>query len=283
MGDHYVPQAYLRGFTEPGSADMIWAYDKHQRKLFRTNVVNVAQEKGFYGHEIEQALNAEVETPAHPVLEQIRRRERINAEQRYALSVYITVMLARVPHRRAKVKERLPAEIDKTIQKYIDAVHYIAATTDMQQAVAQKRLRELEDLRARYQAEPPKLVVEQLNTPQPNQKIVQTIYSMVWRFLVADRATRFVTTDNPVFFFECYGFIRDVSEFSLPISSAICLIGNWQPGKCAEQLCDVPDAYVKEMNRRSISNATRFVFHHKRDQRLAELAHKKLDLNRIAW
>lgn len=284
MGDHYVPQAYLRGFAAAQSADSIWVYDKVQKMFFRTNVKNVAQEKDFYGPEIEIALNSDIENPANPVLEKLRQREAITDNERYSLSVYIAVMLSRVPHRRAKVRERLPAEIESTIQRYIDTINHIAATTDIQPEIVQRRLRELEELRLKYRAEPPEPVIKQINIPRPNEKIVQLIYSMIWRFLITDRgSTRFVTTDNPAFFFESYGFGREKSELSFPISSQMCLLGNWQAGNGAEGLLGVPEVYVKEMNRRNTSSATRFIFYHERADWIATLAHKRLFLSRIQW
>ena len=108
MGDHYVPQAYIRGFTDPQSIDRVWTYDKVQKKFFPSNVKNVAQEKDYYGPEIESALHADIENPANPVLEKLRRREPITDTERYYLSAYIVVMLSRGPRRRAKLKEMLP-------------------------------------------------------------------------------------------------------------------------------------------------------------------------------
>jgi hypothetical protein len=284
MGDHYVPQAYLRGFTEPQSVEMVWVYDKAQKIFFRTNVKNVAQEKDFYGPEIEIALNSDIENPANPVLEKLRRREAITDTERYSLSVYIAVMLSRVPRRRTKIKERLPAEIEATIQRYIDTLSRITAATDAQAEIVQRRLRELEELRIKYLTEPPEPVIKEINIPRPNEKIVHLIYSMVWRFLIADRGpTRFLTTDNPAFFFESYGFGREESELSFPISSQMCLLGNWQSGNGADGILGIPEIYVKEMNRRNTSAATRFLFYHKRADWLATLAHKNLFLSRIQW
>jgi hypothetical protein len=284
MGDHYVPQSYLRGFTDPQSAEMIWTYDKDQKRFFRTNIKNVAQEKNFYGREIEIALNSDIENPANPVLEKLRRREAINSAERYHLSSYIAVMFSRVPRRRARIMENLPAEIESTIQRYADAFNHLAATNAVQPEIIQERLQELEKIRAKYLAEPPEPVIKEINIPRPNEKIVRLIYSMVWRFLIADRGpTRFLTTDNPAFFFEPYGLAREESELSFPISSHMCLLGNWQRGKGAEGLLGVSEIHVKEMNRRNASTATRFFFYHKKADWLATLAHKNLFLSRIQW
>lgn len=284
MGDHYVPRAYLRGFSASQSAEMIWVYDKVQKIFFCTNVKNVAQERDFYGPEIEIALSSDIENPANPVLEKIRQRETITDSERHSLSVYIAVMLTRVPRRRLKARERLPSVVESTIQRYVNAVNHMAATKDLRPEIAQQRLRELEEYRLKLLAGPPEPLIEQTKTPRLNEKIVQLIYSMAWRFLVADGgSTPFITTDNPAFYFECYGFGREESEFSFPISSQVCLLGNWQAGNSTERLIVAPEIYVKEMNRRNISSATRFIFCHERADWIAKLAHKKLFLSRIQW
>jgi hypothetical protein len=66
MGDHYVPRAYLRGFCEKGT-EMIFAYEKGSRRSFRTNIVNVAQERNYYPKDVEKRLASEVEDPPRKV------------------------------------------------------------------------------------------------------------------------------------------------------------------------------------------------------------------------
>jgi hypothetical protein len=43
---HYVPQGYLRGFTDEDGH--LFAFDKVTSKVFNTNPLNVAAEQGFY-------------------------------------------------------------------------------------------------------------------------------------------------------------------------------------------------------------------------------------------
>ena len=44
MGNHYVPQFYLKGFS--GESDYLWAHDRLAKKSFKSNIKNVAQENG---------------------------------------------------------------------------------------------------------------------------------------------------------------------------------------------------------------------------------------------
>ena len=45
---HFVPQFILRNFAFNKKGDQIWAFNKKTSKIFKTNIHNVAAEKGFY-------------------------------------------------------------------------------------------------------------------------------------------------------------------------------------------------------------------------------------------
>ena len=45
--DHYVPQFLLKNFSVDPNKPQVWAYDKSTGRSFRTNVRNIAAEKGF--------------------------------------------------------------------------------------------------------------------------------------------------------------------------------------------------------------------------------------------
>ena len=55
MGQHYIPQRYLRGFLADGAKDHIWMYDKQQDSFKFLPISQVAQARGFYEEEIENA------------------------------------------------------------------------------------------------------------------------------------------------------------------------------------------------------------------------------------
>ena len=44
MGKHYVPQKYLRGFSDPKDPSAIWMYDKKAARFTHASVEKVAQE-----------------------------------------------------------------------------------------------------------------------------------------------------------------------------------------------------------------------------------------------
>ena len=62
MGHHFVPQFYLRGFTE---GNTIWVYDRLGSCSFNSQPKTVANENKMYTEEIESWLTNEIEGHAH--------------------------------------------------------------------------------------------------------------------------------------------------------------------------------------------------------------------------
>ena len=52
MGQHYVPQYYLKGFSE--SDDMLWAYEKGTEHKFKSKIKNIGNITNFYTPEVEE-------------------------------------------------------------------------------------------------------------------------------------------------------------------------------------------------------------------------------------
>lgn len=89
--------------------------------------------------------------------------------------------------------------------------------------------------------------------------IVEAIRNMKWRFFVAEKGLSYLTCDNPVFFFPEIGMGNPGSEISFPVSSDVTLWLSWTVDR-KEGYYPVPQSVLKEMNRRVVSNATRYVF-----------------------
>lgn len=111
---HYVPQFILRNFRTCQESDQVYAFDKHQQKVFRSSIRNVAAEQGFYNIDlkdrrisIEPAL-ADLEGKASGIVEAIVRKESLailTREDRYVLSVFIAVQFMRCPQRRSQIRK----------------------------------------------------------------------------------------------------------------------------------------------------------------------------------
>jgi len=82
---------------------------------------------------------------------------------------------------------------------------------------------------------------------------------MVWTFYVAPKPHAFLTSDNPVFISKEFGLGKNVSELSFPISSDVTLVASWI-NVSKEGFSEAPPKLLKELNRRTISEASQYVY-----------------------
>lgn len=87
---------------------------------------------------------------------------------------------------------------------------------------------------------------------------INALLSMNWVFLYHD-TLQFLTSDNPVFFFEFEGIGSPESELTFPISSKITLWATRTP-KANGTFMQATSPAVKEINRRTASNSMRWVY-----------------------
>jgi hypothetical protein len=73
------------------------------------------------------------------------------------------------------------------------------------QSLVARRLAEVDRLDEEFVREPPLDVVDRIRSPWPSQQTVGLFYGMTWRIVAADSANRFLTADNPAYFFESIG------------------------------------------------------------------------------
>ena len=102
MGQHYVPQNYLKGFSDLEHPTMTWMSDKSEpnHRPKRLPIKAVAQRPDFYTAEAEHGLNKFVEIPAQEQLLRLAAGERIEGVDRLIVAIYIQVMVLRVPFAR---------------------------------------------------------------------------------------------------------------------------------------------------------------------------------------
>ena len=96
MGQHFVPQHYLRAFQDASAPGFIWAQLRREHPPKLVPIEKIAQSRGFYEPAIEQLLAAEVEAPANPILTRLRQGEVPEEDERPCLVIYIATMIKRV-------------------------------------------------------------------------------------------------------------------------------------------------------------------------------------------
>ncbi len=255
MGHHYLPQFYLRGFTVD---NMIWVHDRQQDHSFVSQPKSIANENDLYTEELEQHLANDIEDPAKAAIEKIRECSQLNLEDRLALASYVVALWKRVPEGRARASAAIP-EVSASLRKEIHADLANAALRNPSlTAVAEERKAQVNRILDRYEQERPPDIWQQNLVHGSSSNAVDSLLSMQWRFLKSD-SLQFLTCDNPVFFFAHEGIGRPSSELTIPFSSTVCLWANRQPLVGHEYISALSGA-VREINRRTATNASRFVF-----------------------
>ena len=257
-------------------------YDKHTRKFCVAGIAKVAQEDGYYDPEVEQALADIVEGPGKIAIDKLLNREKIDNTEPSRLSLYFMIMLTRGPRQRKKSLEHVPNTLAEIVSEAeVEIRQWIA--DEPGNPMAQQRLKELEHARASYSAEIPQNIIDQIRRPFWSERSVECIHNMYWHIFPAPPGTYFVTCDTPAHFFDCYGVGTYHSEYTITLSKDYALIGehkrNWGVGY------EKPKAQIaKEVNRRILSHAERFVFSPKKDDWIDIVAQKTQPyLSRINW
>jgi len=263
LGDHYVPQYYLRGFSQD-SGGHIWAYDKIEGRAFATQVKSIANENDYYSRELENYLASRVEDPANDVIRKIRERSELTEKDKRVFSEYMVVMMKRVPKGKDRAAEITPSIAGRFSQEIDEALSIIATEQPERNEFIEMRRAEIQEILARYSEEPPKKIWLDNIPPERTPRILEAIAGMTWRFLTFDKHPAFFSSDNPIFFFTDIGIGKPESEVTFPISSSVVLWASWRPN-LREGYFPTNKQVVKEINRRTASNATRFVFHCKKE------------------
>jgi hypothetical protein len=266
VGNHYVPRQYLRGFAADEAARTIWMFDKSTMEFGERPVAigKVAQRSGYYSPEDEVALNDLVERPGNLVLKKLRENPDLLArdlsqEERAHFSFYIATMLSRVPHKRNVAATLLPDALDTVVDSFKDEYSRFSWKFGVGDLERQSVYEEAERIRERLKSDTPSDMVLQLECPWPMNTWIEAIFSSHWYFVAANENVEFVTTDNPFFYFGCFGVGSGKAEFTFPISTRRALFGTNVPCREKRGAKSMP-ALVRESNRRLISAATRFVF-----------------------
>ncbi len=284
MGHHYVPQRYLRNFQDPHREGFLWLHDKRGLVARPAAIKSVAQAKGFYSQETEEQLARVVEKPGNRVIAKLLTGGDIDQVERLQLAYYIGVMLKRVPRQRRKTSEMVPEVLDNVIENTRRELLALAGEMQADPALVSRRLLEIEAVHAKYQNEPPQSVLNQVNEPWPTERVVRSIFEMSWRVVTTTGPQKFITSDNPAYFFEGLGLGNADSELCFPLSLTHALHGSWQGPHRSLRFLQVNQRVVRELNRRQASGAERLVFYHQHAQWLIDILPKKDPyLSRIGW
>lgn len=254
MGNHYTPKKYLRRFVcnEGG----IWLHDRKLLLSRLTTVQAVGNEVGLYSPTVESNLNIQVEGPTHPIFDKIARREHLTRGERQALAKYIVVMYKRVPIARDRSMKRVPKMANALHDSFMMEITQLGSTDPTFQA--EEAIRNVTAAIEKVRQSPsPKLWYEGINLIDEGPA-ERSLLSMNWVFLHSEKL-QFLTSDNPVFFFEHEGIDSPTSELTFPISSSVALWATRKSEQDGLHAIAIP-AVIKQINRRTAHGCNRFIF-----------------------
>ena len=281
MGQHYVQQHYLRCFGTPEDPNNIWMYDKDSKEFKRLPIRNVAQSSGFYSEEDEHVLSEKIEGPAQAPLEQLRNGQQVEVQGRQAVALYLESMIKRVPHCRMEMLGIAPQVKEKLLAWIRKSPESLALKCNLTPA---ELLHRIEQWEQKFDSKPLSMKDDLIRRQWFSQVVTACILSMTWRVIKADESHLFLTSDNPVFFDEGYGLEEPHGEFSFPLSSDVALHGSWKGSQEGLLFVQAKPALVKEINRRVVFGADRFLFYHQNASWVSVVAAKRQPrLNRIQW
>jgi hypothetical protein len=170
-------------------------------------------------------------------------------------------MIKRVPQNKRYFREHAPY-VAQSLKKELCLALKDAASRNPEKAdLCTRREQKILGILDKISEDPPKEVWQRGIPPEMTPGVLEAIKSMTWTFLTFEDRPAFLTCDNPVFWFGGIGIGgRPESEISFPISSHMILWLSWKKD-VSEGYYQATEAIVKEMNRRTALNATRYLYH----------------------
>lgn len=281
---HYVPKYYLNGFAESTDPTLLYVYEKGCSEYFQTTPERIGYENNYYTIEnddgsrdtntVEDYLHNQVESPAHAVLSKIRTHHVITTAEKWIFCRYVVYLMKRVPRARQRIKTVIAEHvIEAEMRAYDSEIDTAIEENPERREFYERRRREIREVLNRYKEEVPSTVL--LNVLRyPSPRVTEALSKMTWRFLVCPKDHFYLTSDNPVFYNEGIGIGKPYSEVTVPISHQMTLWLSWRTD-LSEGYNTTTSQAVKEINRRTVSNATRYVFSPRHAEWIVTLASKR--------
>lgn len=263
---HYVPQVYLKHFTD--SDGFIHIYDKEKDEFRRQTPANTGYSKHFYtiekdgvkDYSIEKALALHVDTLYQPVLNKIANKETLKFEDKEKLAVFVTFQYLRTP----KQRKNYHRMIDDFYKQTAKIIFEMKKVHGMLSDIGPLEIENLEDI----------VKNERFNVDVPKEQSLQLMLdsgrmaSMISRhnFIIIEASSKseFITSDHPYSMvkenwspaWSGYGIMNTTKLF--PLSPRYLLMLK-DPGDKI-MYYSLNKSEVREMNMTTASWSDRFLF-----------------------
>ena len=221
-----------------------------------TNVLNAGVWNDFYSDVDEKRLSDEIEFPARSALAKLRASQPIDTGERHQVALYLESMMKRVPSTRRAFLEGAP----KALARLRGDTEELSSKLGTTPPVIQIAIDRLEEEQF---SEPLSMTSEIAQHQWSTQELIDALLGMDWAVLIARGLDRFVTGDNPAFIDWQDRLKTPKSELVFPLSpSAALYVGIRKLKYGSIDHIDATSAQVKEINRRMVLGAERFVYCH---------------------
>lgn len=295
---HFVPAFYLKGFAESVDDRLVWVYSKDSNKIFCNKPENIALEKHYHTFErpdgtkdtnsIEDYLCHVWEGPTAKIIESIKAGNLPAGDDRRFFASFLGLSFTRSPNHRANV-ERIITHLTKTVGQISaeNPEHFAQTLRKFEHDTGEKLTDDPVDLRSFI------LEGEYNSSMRPERylkmfvghgiRIGLVIEKMHWIFVRSTDRFRFLTSDNPFFFYDPSvnnqsfykgsGLLKEKVEVSFPISQDLTLVAVWSE-KMTEGYLQANHELVKVINRRSVLAADRFIYAPEKSSAIFRLVQK---------
>jgi hypothetical protein len=298
MRQHYIPCVHLKRFTDINTKNHVWTYDSQTNECRHGTPENTAVESHFYSIEnpdgtknikLEKLL-AEIEGKAAPIYDELLNKNVVvDFGKRDNFSLFLAMMYFRTPTMRRVVAE--------FIAKNMQISNYILAKDDK---AFDNQINEFEKQYGPIDSETKEACRANFINPSNTKFVINkeaTLFilessyrlaplftKMKWS-LVSPTEEYFITSDNPLIksvdprsFHPIYGdggFANNTLEVSFPLSPELLLVMSHDTN--ASNLKLYPLEQVYKINQALAANSERYLFAHKYDPQIKDLAKKYKD------
>jgi len=271
---HYVQRAHLDRWSDPSGN--IYICDLTNGNIYEGPAKSAAWEKYYYSiddpkhpefkFEIEEFLGTDIEGPAVPIIQKFCDDWRLSAEEKDKLALYIAFQKLRVPFFEKfsnQIAESMTKEgILKTLKDDHQFGKFMTENAEKYNAIGKPPSREeliktVEENRIKIEYPRAQSLKNMLQLSLP----LNDLYLQSRWVLLEAKESSFIISDNPAV--TIYLGKKDgntgVSETTFPLSPKYCLLIN-QEERGEIVASDESADGVKELNRRTLLHATRFLF-----------------------
>ena len=292
---HYIPKFYLEGFVDSRNKPYLWVYEKGGNSIVKASAKDIAVEKHYFSfldaqgerdsETLENAL-AEIEGKVSSVFKKIFNEELLSEEDRAIFASFLALMMTRVPNFRNNIATTLESIIKRINlmiashkKGFAGSIRRFEQNTGTQIGMPVEELRQfiLDDSKYEIKANPQ----FSLGMAFSNlDRLTRVFFDMKWTFIKATGDYKFLSGDNPLYYcdpthdphsFYGVGLANKNVEVTLPLSSEVALFSSRQGHSGYAQ---GKNAYVKDINKRTILAASRFVFVSEKSDTINKLVQK---------